>query len=94
MFRRDVGGSISLYWGRMGSRKLDYRDGSGVSKILVKHGLEALEGAIETIARAKKITHEGDRVVLEHNGRIAVLDRYRSLLFRYGEQHNSWTPTS
>ncbi len=23
-----------------------------------------------------------------------VLDRYRGLLFRYGEQHNSWTPTS
>jgi len=85
MHRPDIGGSITLHWGsvRVQKRtKAGKRDdlilGHGVSKILVKHGVEALEGAIETVARAKTVRRQGDRIVLEHSGRRAVLDLYRA----------------
>ena len=41
MFRPDVGGSISLYWGRPGSPKKKFNDGSGISKILASRRLRS-----------------------------------------------------
>ncbi len=99
MHRPDVGGSISLYWGEVAVKKVmgpsgkreDQILGHGISKIIAKHGVEALEGAIETIARAKTPTPKGGTMVLEHNGHRAVLRLFRRE--NGGRKEDTWLLT-
>ena len=73
MHRKDLG-PIHLHWGDVG-RGSQYRGGHGLSHILAKHGVEALEGAVEAIARGKKVTRivGTKNALIEHSGHTVVL---------------------
>ena len=76
MHRDDIG-SIVLLWGKPGKPSNKYKRGYGLSHIIAKHGLEAVEPALEVVARADPVPKHllGPKVVLEHGGHTVVVSR-------------------
>ena len=77
MYRDDVG-SITIIWGKPGDPTNRYSGGAGLSHIIAKHGAEAVEPVLETIARSGKVKRvvfkNKDRRVLRHGSHEVILD--------------------
>ena len=72
MHRDDIG-DIDFVWGR--TRANNYSNGYGISKILVKHGQNAVDMIPDVIARGNITRRLNDRVVIEHEEKHPTLQR-------------------
>lgn len=67
-------GAIDFLWGNEGTDAQKHKDGFGISKILLKHGQEAVDKIPEVVARGKFEKSSGeDRIYF-------VLGRYRTVV--------------
>ncbi len=79
---------VSFAWGKPGNVDDEFEGGKGLSHIIAKHGVEHLEGALETIAKGKvDITdQEVDRrkdtkseiKIIRDGDRLVILQRFRT----------------
>lgn len=90
MWREDLG-PIAFYWGEPGVGN-KFKSGSGLSHVIAKHGIQALEPMTETIANGvPQLTvrpNGAEQLIMEYNGNRVVLDPIRR------NNHEVWLLTS
>lgn len=73
MYREEVG-NIDFVYGKEGTEKRSYKDGYGISKIIKKHGLQAVNMIPYVVAQGKYVPSEyGDRVYFIYGSWRAVV---------------------
>ena len=88
MERSEIG-PIDFLWGREGTDERKHKDGFGISKILLKHGREAVDLIPDVVARGTfEQSAAGDRVYF-------VLGRYRAVVrLTWDGRRKTWLVTN
>ena len=82
-------GAIDFLWGKEGTEERKYKDGFGIAKILLKHGMEAIHIIPDVIAKGQyEEATNGDRVYF-------VLGRYRAVVrLTWDGMQKTWLVTN
>lgn len=76
MHRKELG-HINFHFGRPGNPNRKFQKGSGFSHIIAKHGIEVIEGVLETIARGRiaAVKPIPGRMTIEYNRHRVVIQK-------------------